>query len=252
MSDDERINAIITAFEERIDELKAEGRTSPNAFQEDSHLNDLASYLVENCSISQRCLEILMQITEFYPFVMKNNVTLLDKVIQICLQESLNPTPYLLEIWERIDSIDSSHLVVKRINELLPFSNNAEVVQAFETKSGWSIARIKEIVLAFAHWIDDELITLAQTQNYYQELADLLSPLIHNPSRKVVNESFAEQIDWFWKLTQHKYEDSPTGCYKEICYVLANLGVDLSTQHEWIPHPNKEFHTMFLIMTFLI
>jgi hypothetical protein len=251
MSDDERINAIISAFEERIQELKADGKTSPKNIQEDSLLYDFSTYLVQNCSLTQRCLEILMQIVEFYPTIMKDNVSLLDKIIKISQQENLEVNSYLLEIWERVESISSIQLIIERINEMIPFSDNYELVQAFESKCGWTVVRIKETIQAFAHWVDEELMKLAQTQNYYQELADMLSPFIHNPDRKLANESFSEQIMWFKNLTQHKYDDSPTGCYKEICYTLAKLDIDLSTQHEWIPHPNKEFHTMFLIMTFL-
>ncbi|NHJ46354.1 MAG: hypothetical protein FK733_01075 [Asgard group archaeon] len=248
---DERINAIITAFEERIRELQAEGYKSSKDFQEDSLLYDFSSYLVQNCPLTKHCLEIFMQIVEFYPTILKDDVSLLDKIIKISEHENLEVNPYLLEIWERVDLIVSIQLILSRINELLPFAENNDLVESFEAKSGWIVNRVKEIIQAFAHWVDEELMSLAQTQNYYQELADLLSPFIHNPDRKLSSESFSEQITWFRNLTQHKYEDSPTGCYKEICYVLAKLDIELSTQHEWIPHPNKEFHTMFLIMTFL-
>lgn len=251
MSDEERIQAVITAFEERIEELRTDGYKSPKEFQQDNLLNDFASYLVQNCSITKHCLEILMQIIEFYPTIMKDNLTLLDKVIKIGKQENLELNPYLLTIWEKVESIKNVQQIIKRINELHPFANNGELVQLFETKCGWPVERVKEIIKAFAHWIDEELVTLAKTENYYAELADLLSPFIYNPSRRLANESFSDQIEWFQELTQHKYEDSPTGCYKEVCYILAELGIDLSTQHEWIPHPNKEFHTMYLITTFL-
>jgi hypothetical protein len=251
MSDEERITAVITAFEERIEELQAEEYKSPKEFQEDALLNDFASYLVQNCSITKRCLEVLMQIIEFYPTIMKDNLTLLDKVIQISKQENLELNPYLLEIWERVDSIQNIQQIIVRINDLHPFTDNSDLVQLLEGKSGWTIERVKEIIQAFAHWIDEKLVPLAQTENYYKELADLLSPFIYNPSRKLAKESFLSKIEWFQKLTQHKYDDSPTGCYKEICYVLAELGIELSTQHEWVPHPNKKFHTIYLITTFL-
>ncbi|MBD3193318.1 MAG: hypothetical protein GF308_21970 [Candidatus Heimdallarchaeota archaeon] len=251
MSNEERIQTVITAFEDRIEELQTEGYESPEEFQQDSLLNDLASYLVQNCSISKRCLEILMQIIELYPTIMKNNTDLLDKVIQITKQEDLELNPYLLQIWEKVESIENVQKIIERINELHPFANNSELVQSFETKSDWTVQRVKESIQTFAKWIDEELVPLAQTENYYAELTDLLSPFINEPSRKLANESFPDQIEWFRKLTQHKYQDSPTGSYKEICYLLARLDIDLSTQYEWIPHPNKEFHTMFLITSFL-
>ncbi|MGC9778363.1 MAG: hypothetical protein HZR80_03895 [Candidatus Heimdallarchaeota archaeon] len=251
MTDLERIAAVITAFEERIQELQAEGLKSHLDQQNDSLFCELASYLVQHCNTSKQCLEFLMRIAELYPNIMLKDVSLIDKVIQICKQEELNITPYVLGIWHHVDFIDIIHLIVERINELHPFASDYPLVQSFEEKSGWSIERIKETIRAFAHWVDEELVPLAQTENYYLELAELLSPLIHNPSRKVANEPFSNQVKWFWDLTQHKYDESPTICYKKICYTLAELDIGLAPSKEWIPNPNKEFHTMFLITTYL-
>ncbi len=247
----ERITSVITAFEECIQELQVEGLKSHLDLQNDNIFCELASYLVQQCNTSKQCLDILMRIAELYSNIMVKDISLIDKVVQICKQEELTITPYVIGIWEHVNLIDSINLIVEQINELHPFANDFSLVQSFEEKSCWSIERIKETIQAFAHWVDEELVPLAQTENYYLELAELLSPLIHNPSRKVANEPFSNQVKWFWDLTQHKYDESPTSCYKKICYTLAELNIELAASKEWIPYPNKEFHTMFLITTYL-
>lgn len=97
MANMDRINAIIAAFEERIQKLQTEGIKSKIDYQNDNLFCELTTYLIQQCSTSKPCLDVLISVTEFYPNILLKDISLVDNVINICKQDLFSRASTFIE-----------------------------------------------------------------------------------------------------------------------------------------------------------